>query len=220
MKRICVLALMVVFLAAAAMAEEVKSVNVVGYVRVEGEAGNYDLLGIQFDDLDVLNPTVTDMFGTSSVPDSTQVYIFNGTGYNVETFYGPGWWGWDPGTNVLDRVTGLWLYAPQNHTYTLCGEVPDYDTPIQLNQGYQLMCYPYPAGVALSNTVMGANAQDSDQIYVFDGSTYVDYTYYAGYGWYEGANPAGGTVLEVGSGFWYYKYSGSTNLTETKPYTL
>ncbi len=213
MKRLVATGLVAVCVIAVAFGAEVVSENVVGFITVSAQAGKYTLVCAQFDSLDTASPTIVDVLGTN-VPDSTVVYTYNGSTYVAETFYEG--YGWDPGTTVIDRDMGFWLYSSGDHDFILKGEVPDYDTPITLAAGYQLMGYPYPAGEAVTNTVIGSNAGDGDVIYLYNGTTYVPYTYYDGYGW----DPEGLVFPESG-GFWYFKNSvGSTNFNETPPYSL
>lgn len=109
MKRMKVLILAMSLVAAVAMAAEtnVTSVNVVGYIKLQVEASKYYLVGIQFDSMTAINPTVNDIFGSNSVPDGTQVLLYNGAGYDYEQYVDT--IGWMPGTSVLQPGQGFWF---------------------------------------------------------------------------------------------------------------
>jgi hypothetical protein len=214
MKRLMMVVLgMVCAVAVAYGAGEVVSENVVGFITVSVGAGEYALVCGQFDDMDTASPTVADVLGTA-VPDSTVVYVYNGTNYDEEQYIDG--LGWDPGTTVLDRDVGFWVYSPVAHDFVLQGEAPEYDTPISLGAGYTLMGYPYPAGQAIDDTVLGQTAGDSDVIYLYNGTNYDEYQYIDGLGW----DPSD-LVFPEGGAFWYFKASsGTRDITETVPYDL
>lgn len=221
MKRMLSILAVVALAAIAVQAVDVQSENVAGVINVDAGEGEYVLVGTSLDDFDVMFPTLEDALGTD-VPDNTTVYMYNGSEYEGHTYYaGAGWY--DDGgvsTATVDRVTGFWIFAPVAHTFSLMGEAPDYDTPISLDSGYQIVTYPFPAEVALTNSVLGASAADNDTIYVLNESgDYEGHTYYAGAGWYDDVGLSE-LVFEPGMSFWYYRSGGVTNLNETVPYTL
>jgi len=56
-------------------------------------------------------------------------------------------------------------------------------------------------GVTLGDAVSGVVG--GEQVYVFNGTAYDIYTYYAGYGWFDGlGNPGDPVQIPVGAGFW------------------
>ncbi|MBT3295704.1 MAG: hypothetical protein HN919_06250 [Verrucomicrobia bacterium] len=222
MKRILSILAVVALVAMTVQAVEVKSENVAGVINVSVDAAEYKLIGMSLDDIETLDPTLADVLGTDGVPDGTVVYIFNGLGYDPHIYYdGFGWYeGADLSTAVVDRVTGFWVKCPAAHTFSLTGEVPDYDTTMTLGEGYQIVNYPFPAAVALTDSVIGTTAADGDKIYVLDGTDYVPHIYYAGFGWYDGPDLST-LVFNPGDSFWYQRVgTGEVSFDETVPYTL
>jgi hypothetical protein len=211
----------ILLVAVAAQAAEVKSANVAGVINVAVEAGQYALVGVQLDDMDTASPTIGDVLGTEGVPDGTKVLLLDGLTYVDHIYYdGFGWYqGADPSTAVVDRVTGFWIKCPVAHTFAITGEVPDYSTPVTLDSGYQILTYPFPAEKALADTDIGANAVDGDKILVLEGGSYVDHIYYDGFGWYQGADPSD-LVFSYGQSFWYKRAGGTVSFDESVPYTL
>jgi hypothetical protein len=227
MKRILSILAVVALVAMAVQAVEVKSENVAGVISVTVGASEYKLVGVTLDDMDSLNPTLADVLGTDGVPDGTVVYFFNGTGYEGHTYYADEPSGWftdddELSTVEIDRVTGFWVYAPSSHTFTLTGEVPDYDTPVMLDSGYQIANYPFPAPVALADSAIGQNANDGDVIYVLEGGDYVGHTYYADEpsGWFLDDDSESPLVFNPGDSFWYYRTGSGASYNETVPYSL
>jgi hypothetical protein len=211
----------ILLVAVAAQAAEVKSANVAGVINVEVQAGEYKLVGMKLDKLETVNPTIGDILGTEGVPDNTTVYLYDGATYQGHTYYeGAGWYD-DVGesTTVVDRVVGFWIVSPVTHTFSLTGEAPDYDTPVSLDPGYQIVNYPFPAEVALQDSQIGQNAADNDTIYVLEGGDYVGHTYYEGAGWYDDVGESTLT-FSYGDSFWYSRAGGATSFDETVPYTL
>jgi hypothetical protein len=197
----------------------VTSVNAVGYVQKSVVANQYVMMANPFSKMEAgaTKVTIADVFGTNGIPYGFSVLLFDGTGYVGETFYGV--YGWDPGTTDVSRADGFWVLSPATTNLTLSGEVPaaSYasNTSYVIQQGYQMIGFPYPAEIALTNTSLATVAAYGDTVLVFNGIGYDGYTYYGSvYGW----DPAD-LVLTPGSGYWYYKPSaGSTNWIETKPY--
>ncbi len=196
-----------------AQTNEVVSKNAVGYVKISLTADQFKIISMPFNMVDGSSITVGEALG--DMPDSTVVYIFNGISYNSEQYLtGPGWL---PGTNVITRGQSFWVKSPSDKDVFLMGEVPDSgdaQTSITLQTGYQLISYPYPTDIDLMNTAISSNAVDSDQIFVFNGSSYVPYNYLAGAGWLPDS-----FTIQPGVGFWYHRIGTPVTVNELKPYT-
>ncbi len=205
----------------ASAADPVYSVNAVGYVTKSLPANGIALFGAPFAKVGQNNArlTVQDVLGITGIPDTTIVYIFNGTDYQPEYFFAPDTW--VPGTNLLSRVDGFWVSTPEAATFQLTGEVPSAlyatNTTSVIASGFQIISYPYPATVAVTNTMLNtrAVAGDGDIIYAWNGSDYNPYYYgIAGDTWYPD-----GLTFQPGVGYWYYREAaGSVVWSETKPY--
>lgn len=218
MKKISLIVACVGLAGSAAMAADpVYSVNAVGYVKKAMTANAYRLMGAPFAKVNGGNAelTASDVFGVEGIPDNTKIYLWDGTDYVPETFYEG--YGWDPNTTLISRSDGFWMTTSLTTDIVLSGEVPSAayaaNTATALAQGYQLITFPYPSAISLTNTVLSTLASDNDKIYVWDGTDYVPYTYYDGYGW----DPSD-LVVQPGDGYWYYRAGSSVVWNETKPY--
>jgi len=196
----------------------VTSVNAVGYVKMNTVANKWSLMGAPFSKIGGgTGPlTISDVFGTNGIPDSTIVLFWNGHGYVGEGFIDG--YGWDPGTNDVSRSDGFWFTAPVSSPIVLSGEVPaaSYasNTVTALTHGYQMISYPYPVSIAITNTALATSASDSDILLQWTGSNYVGEGFIEGYGWDPGT-----MVLQPGAGYWYFRNgAGSAVWTEPKPY--
>jgi hypothetical protein len=108
------------------------------------------------------------------------------------------------------------------------GEVPDATTNPTNNStivhGFQLLAYPYPVALNLTNTTLAA-AGDNDALLQFTGTNYLTYTYIydpdpSVAGWYDDIGNRTGPVLQPGKGYWYKREAlGNTNWAQPKPYT-
>lgn len=197
-------------------ANPVTSVNVVGFVQSTVGANKFKSVGWSFNVVGASGgaATIGQILGTNGIPDLTAVYIWNGMQYIGESYYDG--IGWDPGTNLISRGDGFWISSPDQFVVTTSGEVPSTmaaSTTNALAHGYQMLCYPYPVAIDLTNSSLNSIATDLDSIYVWTGSNYVGYSYYDGIGW----DP--GMVMKPGEGFWYYREGSSATWVENKPYS-
>jgi len=207
------LSTVILLVAGLAMAQtsEVSSVNVVGYIKVPLVANRWKLVAVTFDSMTTTNPTVGDVFGTNGLPDTTQVLLYRGGRYVGEVYYDG--YGWDPGTNILDRGEGCWVKSPQNSTLTMAGEVPAEGTLVATRTGYQILGYPFPVSRSLSEMALSSNVLENTQLLTYNGTNYVGHVYYEGYGW----DPD--DTLKEGEG-WWLKGIVATNFVEPVPYSL
>ena len=221
MKKAGLIVASLVLAGAAAMAQTpVYSVNAVGYVKTTVAPNKYTLLGSPFAKVGSGSApiVISDLMGTNNaLGDGAVVYFYNGSGYVGETFYQD--YGWDPGTNDATRADAFWFTSPTNVSVVFAGEVPGSSyaatTSVAIAHGYQLVSYPYPVSIAASNTALGLVANDLDVVYKWNGTAYVGYTYYLGYGW----DPQDLT-FNPSEGFWYYRdQPGSVTWNEPMPYS-
>ncbi len=198
-------------------AEPVPSVNVVGYISTTNAANTWYMQGGPFAKLGAgaSEVTITDVLGTN-IANGTIVYLWNGLGYVGESFAAGVW---SPGTNLISRADGFWMRATLGFQLTRIGEVPSdlyaSNTVTSISPGLQILAYPYPVSVGLTNMGLSAIAANGDTIFKWNGLGW-DSTSYAGGAW--GTN----FVFQIGEGFWYKRSNSSsaTNWTVVKPYTL
>jgi len=212
MKRICVLALTVVFLTMAAMAEEVKSVNVVGYARVLLPAGGRILGAMGFDNLEDSGiNTVMSVFGTNQLVaaanylNADRVVLYD-TGdsmyrnyalYNGDYLFYPcnsavEWEGSSATNPIIPVGSGFWVVsqgAPAKDI-VFVGEVVTFPTQlVDIVPGYQIVSYGFSSDIAVQdiNTdgmIAAANYLNADRLVVWEGDNYQAYALYTDDTWY------------------------------------
>jgi len=186
--------------AASAMAQNVYSVNAVGYANVPMVTG-FNLVANPFS---VANEQLDSVL--SAPPDQTVIYRFvGGTFLPPYTYYSqlPGW---DPidANSSLPLGEGAFLYAPNAFTATFVGEVAQ-GAPLHnaYPAGFSIKGSKVPQQAALSALGLN-NPADQTVVYQFDsaGQTYkVPATFYSQLPGWDTDDPAG-PVIKIGEGFW------------------
>ena len=219
MKKLIIVTLVVISVAAVAFGQQVLSRNAVGYQQVSLPKGQMSLIRHDFEELDT-QLCISNVF--ASLPQGSQVNLWkeDQTGY-ITINRGLAGWG-ASGSNLLLRGRGFWVKipstAPSNaYQVFLMGEVPDRfsapTTTISVLPGAKLAGYPYPVDIKWTNTTIAKAAPSGSKIHVWNGASYVTYNRGLG-GWGSGTN----LMITPGMGFWLQWGSGTT-WTETKPYT-
>ena len=198
---------------------QVYSQNVVGYYNLNLVAG-YNMVANQF--------TVGNSNGLNeifpSIPDSTFVYQWNGSGYTI-TIYDTGggstapaqsWYMGDYSTPtnqpVLVPGLGAFLLLPSAVTNTVVGTVVSSNVN-NLVSGYNLVGSSLPVGGASTNSLFNmAGLPDSSFIYQWNGSAYTISIFDTGGGstppaqsWYmsDYSTPTNALSLKVGEGAFF-----------------
>ena len=226
MKKIIITALLTSLIAGAAFADSnvVSSANVVGYVQLEVPSNTFSLIAMQFITTNDAGVTIDEAFGTS-MPDGTELYIFDGTYTAYSYIDGMGWLdegAVDAGSVLIKRGQSLWIKNPEGTPLdvTLSGNVPlaATITTNSLAEGFTLISSCYPVSESLAD--LDLSPLDGDQIYVYAAGSYTTYSYIDGMGWLdEGAVDASNVIIDVGVGFWY-KTSAARDWIQPRPYTL
>ena len=220
------------------MAQNVYSLNVVGYVNQTVTANAWYLWGNPLDVGPGNNTTatvLTNFTAQSGNPadwDGTEVYGFSlAAGYgNADTYYSevPGGWipggsGTGPGGFIsLTPGIGFFFFAPCNGTVTFVGQV-DTNNVFNLpgNGSLSLIASAFPSTNSL--TAMGLTSSQgsgSDLVYRFSQSLWGGYdqaaAYAAGYGWYDNyGSPPQGPTLNIGEGVFYQNNNVSNQWSQT-----
>lgn len=153
-----------------ANAAPVPSVNVVGYITTTNAANTWYMQGGPFAKIGegANDVTIKDVLGTN-IANGTVVYLWNGL-YVPENFSGGAW---SPGTNLISRADGFWMRSTLGFNLTRVGEVPSdlyaSNTVTVVAPGLQILAYPYPVSVALTNMGFDAVAANGDTIYKWNG---------------------------------------------------
>lgn len=191
--------------AAVVTAQTVTSANIVGYAKNTQPAGGFVMAAPAQFSGSAGGVTLDETF--SGVVGGEQVFVYNGLAYDVYSYFaGYGWFdgGFNPaGSTVIPEGAGVWLTgAPASETI-MSGEVPMADSVTNaVVAGFNLIANPYPVALKLDDIDL-TDFAGGEQVFVFNGLAYDVYSYFAGYGWFDGGfNPAGTVEIPVGQGFW------------------
>ena len=135
---------------ASSMAQNVYSLNVVGYYNVTAAGAGFTLMANQLNSgTNGLNQILP------SAADGSQVLKFANNAYNVDIAVGGAWFDnstGDPTKTTLSPGEGFFLYNPGAATpVTFVGEVPQGALSVTLQPSFTLIGNPYPAVLDLSS---------------------------------------------------------------------
>lgn len=207
----------------------VYSQNVVGYINLTLNEG-FNLVAGQLDaDQTGTNNTVETVFGTpSTLPLASQVFVFNGTTFDTETWNknksgtATNWSSSTGSPLVLNPGQGCWVSIPSGAfsggtgTVTIVGNVLQgtlINSQIPPVGGFALVSSQVPLSGGIGST-LAYTPYLNDQVYIWNGSTYDSYTYAknkagTATNWNStfgfGVEPS----LNIGQGFWLYSATGS-----------
>jgi hypothetical protein len=178
-----------------AQAQEVSSVNVVGFYKVEtAPGGQFTLCALQFDAIDPANANIVGVFGTNNlrkgaVPTSAdRVYLWD-TGSSTwkqyfqkanGSFYDANVPPWTTPTNPpMVAGQGFFIQSPSSstttNTITFAGEVVDVATQLtSVVSGFQTLGYPFSSATGLADMTLRAQGtagtvpSAADRVYVYD----------------------------------------------------
>jgi hypothetical protein len=199
--------------ALSSLAQNVYSLNVVGYINLSLTPG-YNLVANQLDlDGTGTNNTVAGVFGTQ-LPAGSEVYTWNGTGFNAASIFsvprtgGAAAWT-QGGTAPLNPGMGCYIQVPSAVTVTTVGQVLQgslVNPNIPAAGGYALLSSMVP----ISGTITSLNyvATAGDQIFFWDNTLTppgfdpaYNYTVPRTGGAATWAVPPGVPTINVGQGF-------------------
>ena len=152
----------------------------VGYVKItvsSGESPELYLVAHQFLQIDGTDNTIAVILG-GQLPDLTQIFTWNGAGYNAPSTYFNGTFV-PPGTGdtVIHPADGFWIQVPPNTPSTeifLTGEVPGsgngFDSNVVHNlTGLQLLSNPYPVTRPWTDMDLAEQLPNLSQLFLYDG---------------------------------------------------
>jgi hypothetical protein len=162
------------------MAQNVYSVNVVGYINITLAPG-YNVIGNQLD-VDGVDAIGT-VLNNTMVPteDGMEILTFTGTGFKYDFYDGyanvlpsPGWYDNNTGnasTNTIQPGTGFYILNPlsSNVTLTVTGSVLQGTNSIHLVPGYTLVSTLVPQAITLDTTA-------TNNFPAVDGTEYLSWT--------------------------------------------
>jgi len=168
------------------MAQNVYSLNVVGYVNVllNPSTNQFTLLANQLDfDGTGTNNTVLGIFGgtgtgSTNVPLGTKVYRYNkATGtYNTATLFNSGSWSTTAANPGLSPGEGVWVQLPTGATapavnLTLVGNVMQGTTvkPLSTVSGFEILSIVPPLSTNISG--IGFVPSQTDKVYLYNSTS-------------------------------------------------
>ena len=179
-----------------------------GFSKQDVGAAEFKIVAHQFAFGDESSVTIDEAFG-GTLPDGSAVYIWDGISYSIYTYFAPTWYndGWVDASDVtIDRGDAVWAKnaGAVDAVVLFSGNVPMSDfTTNSLISGYNMLANPYPTSITLSELDLSLNPADGDSVLLFDGTSYLVYTYFAPV-WYDTEwVDASAVVISISSGFWY-----------------
>lgn len=156
---------------ASSLAQAVYSVNAVGYVNTT-IVPRFNLVSNPLNNTEANGNSIKSLF--ASLPFGTQIYRFNGTGFDIATkddLVGD----YDPPAVANATVTpgqGVFVLnnGTQNQTVTFVGEVPQGTLTVNIPAGLSIVSSPVPQGGNIQ-TDLGFTPAAGDQLYFWDEGT-------------------------------------------------
>jgi len=185
------------------MAQNVYSLNVVGYVNVSVNTG-FNMISNPLDDgagniMDNLIPTTAD---------SSSVYKYSGGAYTTGNYIdGIGWD--DSGTITLPPGQGFWFQAGSATNITFVGTVVQGTTTNSMSTGFNMLASVAPVAKQLGYAIADGDPStntwhfpvlDGDSAYTYTSGAYTTFNYIGGLGWDDMTGE--GPNIGVGQGFW------------------
>lgn len=183
MRKMSVVLLAAVFLAGVSgvLADDVKSVNAVGYVKTQVPDDEWVLISLPFMSMgDNVTFTINDIIPAANEIAGTEAWYYRGGEWLPETLVkvGPNPAAWDPGTNEFLRGQDA-LFVKVNvsgggsHDLTVLGEVPGDNnlgqtTTVVVAENWTLLGFGYPVDVLVTNTALDTIAELGDEIWTWD----------------------------------------------------
>jgi hypothetical protein len=197
------------------VAQNVYSLNVVGYVNVSLQANKLSFLSIPLVP-NGGNYNITNSIVLDATQDGATLYAWTGTGWDNNPPGYIGGFGWFPEAVVSNGV-GFFIASKANSTLTFVGDVP---------QG--AIAYNIPAGVStLANKVPvsgafpgGAVGHDGDTIYTWVQAAQAwnskPSSYIGGFGWYsdDATVTTNGPVFDPAAGAFYVNSGAAIPFTQ------
>jgi hypothetical protein len=232
---------------ASSMAQNVYSLNIVGYVNVNVQSNQFYLLGNPLDDGagDIVTNVLplNDTFDNGTV--ESQIFTLSPSGgiQQAEVYFAG--FGWFPGTNRITPGKGFYFFPCTNSTITFVGSVVLASTNT-LSPGFSLVSSVYPASLPVETLGLNGSAaandgtgNNVDQIFRFQSPGDPNFvapgglndlsSYFGGYGWFEQVNntavgggsggPTNGFSPNVAEGFFYFN-SGSVITPWVESFTV
>lgn len=204
--------------------------NTVGMIKHDLSDSEFKMVALQLDE-GQSSIALEEAFG--SLNDLTTIFVYDPSAtanpYSTYVYYdGFGWYeGVSPvveGEVMLNRGSSVWIKDGGGGSSPIhSGRVPEESSiDVTLVAGLNMISNPYPVPLRIID-LDTSNLSDRDVIWVYD-NVYTKYTYFEGFGWYEGVSPIDeNAVIDAGLGFWIFvqnvdPVTNVATLSFTKPY--
>jgi hypothetical protein len=211
--------------AATCVAQNVYSLNIVGYVNVDVKTG-LNLISVPLKPSDG-NKNITNTIVLPDTAENSEIYKWTGTGWSTDIptwIAGFGWFSAQPVTMELGEA--FFLKSTVDTKVTFVGEVETGDAiPYTMKPGINVVANKVPVEESWpGKTGTVVNGKEGDNIYTWTpgGNAWSSpWSYITDYGWFGPgtADPVEGPVLKVGSGVVYQVASPTANTTWTRSFT-
>jgi len=236
-KFVVMLAVIGVAMVLGVQAQDVTSVNVVGYQNTDVDAAEYVLVAAPFYVMGTDNSIQTifgDQFtGGANAGEGDQILFWDGSEYKINWKHTSGTWVEEgfASTQAIDQARGFWVKsnAGGDQVMSLLGEVVDDAVVTQrVSNGLNLLAYPYNASILVTNTTLDAVAQGGadpgagDNLIKWNAGIqdYETYWKHTSGNWVKDGFADNDAVLGMGEGFWYVRRGAGVDWVESIPYTL
>lgn len=192
------------------------SQNIVGYVNTPILPG-YNLL------VSPVSPNTTNNAEAvlPSLTSGDQLLVWNGVGYNVDLFIGPGDWYDGVSSSPISEpvlLPGMGFFYQNTgslKTNTFVGTVTSSNT-VALAGGYSLVGSTAPIGGSIESTNFNIPFISGDQVLVWNGVGYNVDLFIGPSEWYDGvsSSPIAVPTLSLSQGFFYQNTGGAKNWIE------
>jgi hypothetical protein len=199
-----------------AVAQNVYSLNVVGYVNVTLTANQLSFLSLPVAPVDG-NFNITNTIVLNDAQDGAALYKWAGTGWDPNLYLWYAGIGWSPNT-VLSNGTAFFLLPAASGTLTFVGQVPQGALSYKIPAGLSTLANQVPVSANFPGASVG---NDGDAIYLWNATTHgwssTLWLYYAGTGWDNGAQPGNSTngpALNPADGVFYANSGSAISFTQ------
>lgn len=193
--------------------------NVVGMVKQDLPQNGFKIVALQFPENET-GVTLSNAF--TGLSDESVLFVWNANNtYTRYTYYdGYGWYQGVTEANDVEIAQGSAMWLREGGTGSTpihSGNVPESDTiDVNIVAGFNLISNPYPVNLRIGD-IDTSGLNENDVIFVWGGESYTRYTYYEGYGWYQGVAEANDIEIPAGQGIWLRAETSGT-ITFNKPY--
>lgn len=201
-------------------ADTVYSQNIVGYVNQMIPGGN--AFSLLTPPLKGTNTTANAEELLPALEAGDNIYLWTGTGYDIETYLSPGTWlnsaGDVVGTPTITPGVGFYYQnAGSTKTNTYTGTVVQTNSVTLLGgNGFSLVGSALPIGGGIESTNINIPFTSGDNVYFWTGTGYDIETYLSPGTWLNGAGDVvGEPTISVGQGFFYQNSSTTTNWVQS-----